>query len=54
MIHRLMGRVMGRLVGIALLAGLLALTSGCNTMKGLGEDIQNLGGSIEGAANDND
>ena len=48
MIHRLFGR----LTGIALLAGLLALTAGCNTMKGLGEDIQNLGQSIEGAAQD--
>lgn len=48
MIHRLLGR----LTGIALLAGLLTVTAGCNTMKGLGEDIQNLGNSIEGAAQD--
>lgn len=41
-----------RLLSIGLLAGLVALTAGCNTMKGLGEDIQNLGQSIEGAAQD--
>ncbi|WP_322521994.1 entericidin A/B family lipoprotein [Guyparkeria halophila] len=43
-----------RLISATFLAGLLALTTGCNTMKGLGEDIQNLGGSIEGAASENE
>ena len=42
-----------RLITATLLAGLLAMTAGCNTMKGLGEDISNLGGSIEGAAQEN-
>ncbi|MBN2873328.1 MAG: entericidin A/B family lipoprotein [Halothiobacillaceae bacterium] len=43
---------LARLALLVLLPGLLALTAGCNTMKGLGEDIQNLGNSIEGAAQD--
>lgn len=42
--------MINRLISTILLAGLLAVTAGCNTMKGLGEDISNLGGSIEGAA----
>ncbi len=41
------------LVTATFLAGLITLASGCNTMKGLGEDIQSLGGSIEGAASEN-
>ncbi len=43
-----------RLIAATFLAGLVTLASGCNTMKGLGEDIQSLGDSVEGAANKND
>ncbi|MFP4251477.1 MAG: entericidin A/B family lipoprotein [Guyparkeria sp.] len=43
---------MHRIIALSLLAGLLAFSTGCNTMKGLGEDIQSLGNSIEGAAED--
>ncbi|WP_156413965.1 MULTISPECIES: entericidin A/B family lipoprotein [unclassified Guyparkeria] len=42
-----------RLITATLLAGLLAVTAGCNTMEGLGEDLQSLGGSVEGAASKN-
>ncbi|MFI9651143.1 entericidin A/B family lipoprotein [Guyparkeria halopsychrophila] len=42
-----------RLISITFLAGLLALTAGCNTMEGLGEDVRNLGSAIEGSANEN-
>jgi len=42
-----------RLVATTFLAGLLALTTGCNTMAGIGQDLQSLGGSVEGAASDN-
>ncbi len=35
---------------ISLLALVGALLSGCNTLKGLGQDIQKAGTAIEGAA----
>lgn len=42
-----------RHLSIGFLAGLVALTAGCNTMEGLGEDIRSLGNAIEGSANEN-
>ena len=42
-----------RLMATSVLAGLLALTAGCNTMEGIGQDLQSLGGSVEGAASKN-
>ena len=45
--------MINRVISATLLVGLLAVTAGCNTMKGLGEDIKSLGGSIEGAAQEN-
>ena len=43
-----------RFISTTFLAGLLALTAGCNTMEGLGKDVQNLGESIKGAASNNE
>jgi predicted small secreted protein len=40
---------MKQLITLSLLAGLL-LVAGCNTVKGMGQDIQKVGGKIEGAA----
>ncbi len=34
----------------AVLVFALLVTTGCNTMEGLGKDIQKAGGAIEGAA----
>ncbi|MCL7743349.1 entericidin A/B family lipoprotein [Guyparkeria hydrothermalis] len=44
--------MISRLITATFLAGLLALTAGCNTMEGLGEDIRSLGNSVEDAAKD--
>lgn len=43
-----------RMAAIAALIALLLAAAGCNTMEGLGEDIQSLGGSIEESAEEND
>ncbi len=40
---------MNKLIPIALLASLMAL-AGCNTVRGIGQDIEKLGSTIEGAA----
>lgn len=44
---------MKRLVLIGFAALLAAMTAACNTMAGAGEDLQNLGSSITGKANEN-
>ncbi len=36
-------------IRVGLIAALLAL-AGCNTMRGIGQDIEKLGSTIEGAA----
>ena len=38
------------LVMIALALGSAALLAGCNTMRGVGQDVQQAGGAIERAA----
>lgn len=43
------GRVFGWGLGLLALSGLL-LTTGCNTMRGAGEDIQAAGSAISGGA----
>jgi len=40
---------MNKLIPISLLASLMAL-AGCNTVRGIGQDIEKLGSTIEGAA----
>ena len=40
---------MNKIISFSLIAALLALT-GCNTMRGIGQDIEKLGSTIEGAA----
>ena len=40
---------MNKIISFSLIAVLLALT-GCNTMRGIGQDIEKLGSTIEGAA----
>jgi len=40
---------MKKLIALLLVAGLLAV-SGCNTVKGVGQDLQKAGSAIEGAA----
>ena len=40
---------MNKFIGLGLIAALLALT-GCNTMRGIGQDIEKLGSTIEGVA----
>ena len=40
---------MNKLLGLAVLSMAFAL-SGCNTVKGVGQDIQKAGSAIEGAA----
>lgn len=42
-----------RLIAATFLAGLVAMTAGCNTVEGIGQDLKSLGSSVEGAANDN-
>jgi predicted small secreted protein len=37
-----------------ILTALTVILIGCNTMRGLGEDIENAGGAIEEAADRND
>ena len=39
---------MKQLITVAMVAGLL-LVAGCNTVKGMGQDIKKAGESIEGA-----
>ena len=39
---------MKRVVAIALMTLFLSALSGCETMKGLGKDIENLGETIQG------
>jgi len=51
--HRKSPTMIKRLVTAAFLAGLVTFTVGCNTMEGIGEDLQSLGDSIEGAASKN-
>jgi predicted small secreted protein len=47
--ERLKGNDMNKLLGFAIVA--LAFTlSACNTVKGVGQDIQKAGSAIEGAA----
>lgn len=40
---------MKKFTAVLLLAGIVAM-SGCNTVKGVGQDLQKAGQSIEGAA----
>ncbi len=40
---------MKQLISLSILAALMAL-AGCNTVRGLGQDIEKLGSTIEGAA----
>jgi len=42
-----------RLITTTVLAGLVTVLAGCNTMEGLGEDLRSLGSSVEGAASKN-
>ena len=46
-----LGRVLGALLGLTAL-GLLLVTTGCNTMRGMGEDIEAAGSCISGTAED--
>lgn len=46
-----LGRASGALLGI-LAFGLLLMTSGCNTMRGMGEDVEAAGSGMSGAAED--
>jgi predicted small secreted protein len=43
---------MKSLIGLMMVASLLAL-AGCNTVKGVGQDLQKAGSAIEGAAKKN-
>ena len=47
--ERLKGNDMNKLLGFAVVALAFAL-SGCNTVKGVGQDIQKAGSATEGAA----
>jgi predicted small secreted protein len=47
--ERLKGNDMNKLLGFAVVALAFAL-SACNTVKGVGQDIQKAGSAIEGAA----
>lgn len=44
---------MKRLIAAALAACMLAVLAGCNTIEGMGQDIQKAGDSIENAAKKN-
>lgn len=39
-----------RILATLMLLGMLGAIAGCNTMKGLGQDIESLGGKIEDKA----
>ncbi len=43
---------MKSLIGLMMVASLLTL-AGCNTVKGVGQDLQKAGSAIEGAAKKN-
>ena len=45
---------MKRVVAMALLVMVLAALSGCETMKGLGKDIENLGESMQKSSEERD
>jgi entericidin B len=45
------GRTLGALLGLTALS-LLLVTTGCNTMRGVGEDIEAAGSGISGTAED--
>jgi entericidin B len=47
----MLGRALGALLGLTALS-LLLVTTGCNTMRGMGEDIQAAGSGIAGTAED--
>ena len=40
------------LVAVPVVLGLALLTSGCNTMRGMGEDVEAAGGAMAGTAED--
>lgn len=40
------------LVALPAILGLALLTSGCNTMRGMGEDVQAAGSAMSGTAED--
>jgi predicted small secreted protein len=44
-----LGRALGALFGLTALS-LLLVTTGCNTMRGVGEDIEAAGSGISGTA----
>ena len=44
-----LGRALGVLLGLTALS-LLLVTTGCNTMRGMGEDIEAAGSGISGTA----
>jgi entericidin B len=46
-----LGRALGALLGLAALS-LLLVTTGCNTVRGMGEDIEAAGSGISGTAED--
>jgi predicted small secreted protein len=43
------GRALSALLGL-MSVGLLLVTAGCNTMRGMGEDVEAAGSGIAGAA----
>jgi entericidin B len=45
------GRALGALLGLTAL-GLLLVTTGCNTIRGMGEDVEAAGSGISGTAED--
>ncbi len=42
--------MMKRMIGLVLLSSYLALLAGCNTVRGVGKDIETVGEKIEEAA----
>ena len=40
------------LMAVPAILGLALLTSGCNTMRGMGEDVEAAGGAMAGTAED--
>jgi entericidin B len=46
-----LGRALGALLGLAALS-LLLVTTGCNTIRGMGEDVEAAGSGIAGTAED--
>jgi predicted small secreted protein len=48
----MLNRLLATLLTVLTLVGAAATITGCNTMAGVGQDVQQAGGAIKGEANE--